>query len=324
MSDFFKLPQVYPWQMVPWTQLTQRFPNLAHGLLFFGKNGSGKLDFTQHFVAWLLCLNKQPNHACGECSSCVWLKSGTHPNYMYITVEDDKKTNAQIKIDQIRELQPFLQQTGEGWRVVVIEPADRLNIAAANALLKTLEEPNERVILILITDHFLKLSATIRSRLQRYALDRVTSHQATSYVQQHISDQTVDLRLNLSNGMPLKAVKENLWLNKRQDFLSDWVKIVQYKETPMVYATKWAKEVNFTDFQVMLEYLLVDIISFKLQQTIKNIDLDFSQISQFYSLEQLFKIHEQLQQNKHLIRQNVQSGLMLDQLFILLMNISGE
>lgn len=159
-----------------WELLTAGFPSIGHGLLFYGKEGCGKNDFVHHFVAWVLCLDKQKNAPCGKCSSCQWLKSDTHPNYVYISNdEESKKTNNPIKIEKIRDLLPFVQQTVDGWRVVVIQPADALNTASANALLKTLEEPGERVLIILITQHFLKLPATIRSRVQRYALDRITT-----------------------------------------------------------------------------------------------------------------------------------------------------
>ena len=65
-----------------------------------------------------------------------------------------------------------MQQTVDGWRVIVIEPAEALNIASANALLKTLEEPGDNTVIILLANHYLKLPATIRSRLQHFALDR--------------------------------------------------------------------------------------------------------------------------------------------------------
>ncbi|KKC45651.1 DNA polymerase III subunit delta', partial [Acinetobacter sp. V2] len=149
--------KVYPWQKTTWDTLTTRFPNIGHGLLFYGKEGCGKHAFAKHFLAWVLCLNKQPQGACGECSSCQWLKSDTHPNYVHITTdEENKKQNAKIKIEKIRDLLPFVQQTGEGWRVILIEPAEALNLASSNALLKTLEEPGERVVLILLADHYLK------------------------------------------------------------------------------------------------------------------------------------------------------------------------
>ena len=319
--------KVYPWQKTTWDTLTTRFPNIGHGLLFYGKEGCGKHAFAKHFLAWVLCLNKQPQGACGECSSCQWLKSDTHPNYVHITTdEENKKQNAKIKIEKIRDLLPFVQQTGEGWRVILIEPAEALNLASSNALLKTLEEPGERVVLILLADHYLKLPATIRSRLQHFALDRISYEQATSYLDEHLSEIAEvqpDLLLGLSNDMPLQAIEiaKSDWFTKRQIFLNDWLKIVAQKNMPLFFSGKWQKELSFSDFIVLFEYLLGDLICVKLNQPQKNTDLDFDQLSPYYDLESLFNIYSELQQAKKLVEQNVQSQLIIDQLFITLMNI---
>jgi len=319
--------KVYPWQKTTWDTLTTRFPNIGHGLLFYGKEGCGKHAFAKHFLAWVLCLNKQPHGACGECSSCQWLKSDTHPNYVHITTdEENKKQNAKIKIEKIRDLLPFVQQTGEGWRVILIEPAEALNLASSNALLKTLEEPGERVVLILLADHYLKLPATIRSRLQHFALDRISYEQATSYLNEHLSEIAEvqpDLLLGLSNDMPLQAIEiaKSDWFTKRQTFLNDWLKVVAQKNMPLFFSGKWQKELSFNDFIVLFEYLLGDLICVKLNQPQKNTDLDFDQLSSYYDLESLFNIYSELQQAKKLVEQNVQSQLIIDQLFITLMNI---
>lgn len=320
--------QVYPWQQQVWDTLTGRFPKLGHGLLFYGKKGCGKEAFAQQFLAWVLCLNREQSNApCGECGSCLWLKSDTHPNYVYVsTDEDNKKQNAKIKIDKIRDLQPFVQQTVDGWRVILIEPAEALNIASANALLKTLEEPGERVLIVLLADHYLKLPATIRSRLQHFALDRIDQTQFNAYVQQHLPNLDAtqqQLLLNLSNQMPLQAVQvaQSPWFEQREAFVKDWLKLVSEKNSPMALASKWNKALAFADFSQMFEYLLSDLICVKLNQVIKNIDLVLAPLSEHYSLEQLFAIYADLQQSKQFIQQNVQSGLALDQLFIRLMNI---
>ena len=318
---------VYPWQLNVWNTLTQRFPQVGHGLLFYGKKGCGKEAFTQQFVAWLLCLDKQPNQPCGQCSSCLWLKSDTHPNYVYVTTdEDNKKQNAKIKIEKIRELQPFVQQTVDGWRVIVIEPAEALNIASSNALLKTLEEPGERVVIILLADHYLKLPATIRSRLQHYALDRLTDDQANAYLNQHLNaeQQTLStLLLNLSNGMPLAAIElaSSEWLTLRSEFINDWYHLVSQKNMPMQYASKWNKQLNFSELIFMFEYLLADLVAYKMEQNVKNSDLDFSLLAEQYQLEQLFDIYNDVHQAKQMVEQNVQSNLIVDQLFIKLMNV---
>ncbi|MEB7641906.1 DNA polymerase III subunit delta' [Acinetobacter pittii] len=320
-------PKVYPWQQTTWETLTTRFPNIGHGLLFYGKQGCGKHAFAKHFLAWVLCLNKQPQSPCGECSSCQWLKSDTHPNYVHITTdEENKKQNAKIKIEKIRDLLPFVQQTGEGWRVILIEPAEALNLASSNALLKTLEEPGERVVLILLADHYLKLPATIRSRLQHFALDRISYEQATSYLNEHLSELAEvqpDLLLALSNDMPLQAMEiaKSDWFVKRQIFLNDWLKIVAQKNMPLFFSGKWQKELSFNDFIMLFEYLLGDLICIKLNQPQKNTDINFEQLSPYYDLESLFNIYNELQQAKKLVEQNVQTQLIIDQLFVTLMNI---
>ncbi|TCB51396.1 DNA polymerase III subunit delta' [Acinetobacter sp. ANC 4779] len=320
--------QVYPWQQTVWDTLTGRFPKLGHGLLFYGKKGCGKEAFAQYFLAWVLCANRYANNVpCGECGSCLWLKSDTHPNYVHIsTDEENKKQNAKIKIEKIRDLLPFVQQTVDGWRVIVIEPAEALNMSSANALLKTLEEPGDRVVIILLADHYLKLPATIRSRLQHFALDRISEAQADEYLAQYLPElnQTQkQLLLNLSNQMPLQAMQlaEAEWLNKRQEFLNDWQKLVTQKNMPMAIATKWNKALSFSDFAQMFEYLLSDLICVKLNQQVKNPDLDLIGLSEQYTLEFLFTIYSDLQQSKQFIEQNVQSNLVLDQLCIKLMNI---
>jgi len=215
---------IYPWQQQVWETLTGRFPKLGHGLLFYGKKGCGKEAFTQQFLAWVLCLNRQPAGPCGECSSCQWLKADTHPNYVHISTDDDnKKQNAKIKIEKIRDLLPFVQQTVDGWRVIVIEPAEALNIASANALLKTLEEPGDNTVIILLANHYLKLPATIRSRLQHFALDRISAEQFSDYVQNQLPDAGASqqqLLMNLSNQMPLQAleVAQSAWLHCVRNF----------------------------------------------------------------------------------------------------------
>lgn len=319
--------QIYPWQQQVWETLTGRFPKLGHGLLFYGKKGCGKEAFTQQFLAWVLCLNRQPDGPCGECGSCQWLKADTHPNYVYIsTDEDNKKQNAKIKIEKIRDLLPFVQQTVDGWRVIVIEPAEALNIASSNALLKTLEEPGENIVIILLADHYLKLPATIRSRLQHFALDRISSVQFSEYVEVQLPEagsSQQQLLMNLSNQMPLQAVEvaQSSWLPLRQEFMEDWKKLVIQKNMPMAIATKWNKSLSFGEFGQMFEYLLSDLICVKLNQAVKNIDLDFNVLAEQYSLETLFKIYEDFQRAKQYLEQNVQSNLVLDELCIKLMNL---
>jgi DNA polymerase III, gamma/tau subunits len=193
-------------------------------------------------------------------------------------------------------------------------------------LLKTLEEPGENIVIILLADHYLKLPATIRSRLQHFALDRISSAQFSEYVEAQLPEagsSQQQLLMNLSNQMPLQAIEvaQSSWLPLRQEFMEDWKKLVIQKNMPMAIATKWNKSLSFGEFGQMFEYLLSDLICVKLNQAVKNIDLDFNVLAEQYSLETLFKIYEDFQRAKQYLEQNVQSNLVLDELCIKLMNL---
>lgn len=319
---------IYPWQHSVWQNLTGRFPEMGHALLLYGRQGSGVELFAQQLAMWVLCGNKQADQACGECASCLWFKSDTHPNFVHVTLSEEelKKNNAKIKIEKIRDLLPFVQQTGEGWRVVLIEPAQALNMASSNALLKTLEEPGERILMVLLATHYLQLPATIRSRTQRFALDRIDDADALAYLKQHLPEQTpqhYQLLLNLANNMPLAALElaNSEWLGLRQNFLNDWQQLVQHKHQPLNLASQWHKRLDIAALLQLVEYLLCDLICVKLNQQVKNIDLKFTALLPHYSLENCYGLLDQLQESKRLLGQNVQSQLVIDQLFIELMHV---
>lgn len=139
---------------------------LAHAYLVQGDQGLGKRLFVEKFAIALLCLNKESADACGECSVCKMAVSGSLPDLLFIEPEEGSRV---IKIDQIRLLSNFVTKSshaGSG-KVVVLDRAHSLNNAAANALLKTLEEPTGSTFIFLVTDLPGALSATVRSRCQR-------------------------------------------------------------------------------------------------------------------------------------------------------------
>ncbi|MBX0316901.1 DNA polymerase III subunit delta' [Planococcus glaciei] len=136
---------------------------LAHAYLFEGPAGSGVTEVTHFFVKLLLCENPAENVPCETCRSCQLYNSGNHPSIVFI--EPDGQN---IKIDQIRELIFNMNKTGfsTGRKIYVIQDADRMNNASANALLKFLEEPEMNVTAILLTERLNAIMTTIRSRCQ--------------------------------------------------------------------------------------------------------------------------------------------------------------
>jgi len=147
-----------------------RHDRVAHAYLFHGEPGIGKRLTAFRFAQAINCdspdaVNAQD--ACGRCRSCQQIESRTHPDFILI-VPDQEQANPQIKIEEVRALEeqiiyrPLVGQR----RVVIIDDADRLTLGAANALLKTLEEPPGYTVLILVTSRPHMLPVTIRSRCQ--------------------------------------------------------------------------------------------------------------------------------------------------------------
>jgi DNA polymerase-3 subunit delta' len=147
---------------------------LSHAYLFLGPAGVGKATTARALAAALNCAQPGADgDACGVCPSCRRMQAGTHPDFLVIAPASDG-LQAQIKIEQIRELRRLTgyPPLGGGWRVVLIKPAEALsalNDAAANALLKTLEEPPDRHLLVLTARGEADLLPTIVSRCHKLA-----------------------------------------------------------------------------------------------------------------------------------------------------------
>jgi DNA polymerase-3 subunit delta' len=209
---------VYPWLKKAWLAIHEN-EKLPHAIIIKGKEGIGKYDFAMQFTKSYLCQKPLSNHLpCEVCSSCEWFPE-SHPDFKHIrpieNEEDEslkRKTirKKNIVIHQVRELSQSLELSvhqERGQRVVLIEPADSLNLAASNALLKILEEPPENTLFILLTSQIQKLLATIRSRCQLFDLRGPSLDEARSFlINKNIAQE--DSLLSYTGGSPLNAIKE--------------------------------------------------------------------------------------------------------------------
>ncbi len=141
--------------------------HLAHAYLFSGPDGIGKMTMARIVAGKLLCEDpvKSDGEACGRCAACLLMAAGTHPDYHEIGPE-----GSFIKIEQIRKLQEQLSYRSfrQGWRIIVIRNAEKMTLQAANSFLKTLEEPQQQTLFILLTSNQQLLPDTIVSRCQVY------------------------------------------------------------------------------------------------------------------------------------------------------------
>ena len=199
---------LYPWQQHDWEQLQQLRERLPHAILFHGVEGIGKIAFAEQFAASLLC--EAPGidgHACGRCASCGWFEQYSHPDFRRLRPEvleleegedtaeaeessakksaSSKAPSKDIRIDQIRSLASFMNVSTHrsGKRVVMLYPAEALNAASANALLKTLEEPPPDTVFLLITHRIDRLLPTILSRCRQFAMAMPTQEAALAWLQ---------------------------------------------------------------------------------------------------------------------------------------------
>ncbi|MBN8713628.1 MAG: DNA polymerase III subunit delta' [Xanthomonadales bacterium] len=177
-----------PWQTAQWSTLQARRDRgaLPHALLLAGPAGLGKREFARAFAYGLLCAQPVDGHACGHCRNCLLFAAGTHPDWLVLGrgLRRDGTERSEIVIDQIRELAAKLAMSSQfgGWQVACIDPADAMNTAAANALLKTLEEPSGQTLLLLLADAPWRLPATIRSRCQRIEFHLPETAQALAWL----------------------------------------------------------------------------------------------------------------------------------------------
>ena len=274
---------MYPWQAFLWQQIAER-TQLPHALLLRGTAGIGKQAFAIALAKNLLCSNPIKTQACCTCPSCNWFVEGNHPDYRMICPEDADSTNdtsaeatiasvaknkktkkSQISVAQIRALNDYLNlsthQTNSR-RIVIISPAETLNNASANALLKTLEEPPVNTLFLLVSSQSHRLLPTIISRCQ--ALDMALPSRDFAF--QWLNEQAVDnaqAYLDYAGGAPLLALQ----FAKEGEITSNLINILKLgnKLDPFLCAPMFAT-LGMERAITILQKWIFDINTYKLTQ----------------------------------------------------------
>ncbi len=309
--------------------------SVAHAYLFVGPTRVGKTTLAINLAQALNCTGPEP--PCGECVSCQKIASGKHAD-VHVTglshVEDspDAKTRMEISIDQIRQLQhsaslpPF-----EGkHKVFIIDGAELLSIEAANCLLKTLEEPSERMVFILLTASERRLPATVISRCQRLELRplKINEVEQTLLSQWGTEPQKARLLARLSRGCLGWAVSalDGELLPQRAEFLDKWLEITRgdYEER-FSYAARLATQFsqNRESLQEKLDLWLEwwrDLLLAKLglSEAVTNLDrlADIVDITSRYSLAQIRGFIDNIQAAAGQLKLNANPKLVLEVLML--------
>jgi DNA polymerase-3 subunit delta' len=202
-----------PWLDPVWSRLwaAHAAGRLGHALLFAGPAGIGKRLLVARLASALLCAAPGDDGApCGHCPECRLIRAGNHPDWARLEVTGGADDGHDIRIDEIRELIHETALTGHRGtcRIVSIAPAEAMNHYAANALLKTLEEPADEVLLLLVSEDPSRLPATVRSRCRRINLPMPPEHQGLDWLRQQLPSGQVepDLLLRVAHGAPLRAL----------------------------------------------------------------------------------------------------------------------
>lgn len=198
-----------PWQESIWQRFDQYLEQgrLPHGLMLCGPRGIGVERLAKALAQRLMCGAEMSKYACGTCKACQLMMAGNHPDISFLTPQEEGKG---ILIDEVRDLISRLSKTAQqgGWKVVLISPAEAMNDNASNALLKSLEEPQDKTLLILVAYRLSLVSATIRSRCQIEHLPVPDQHTAEQWLQEVTGErEAVAQSLHLAGGKPLLALE---------------------------------------------------------------------------------------------------------------------
>lgn len=221
------VPVFLPWQQATahdWLQQRQRF---GHAWLLTGLGGTGKRQFARAAAASLLCESPSQGLACGHCASCHWFGQGNHPDARIVRPDavalaegaSDSQAEGgsgsaapsrEIRIEQIRQLERWLHTATHrgGLRVIVLYPVSAINLYAANALLKMLEEPPEHSVFLLVADAVDRVLPTVRSRCRRLPLPAPNETAASQWLREQGVDEP-QAYLAAAGGAPLAALQQH-------------------------------------------------------------------------------------------------------------------
>ena len=325
-----------PWHRQPLRELLARRSKLPHALLIHGNQGIGKVEFAKAIAQSLLCEANEDDIACGKCAACGWFRDGNHPDFRAlvpgILVEEaaeieasaeeldkkEEKKSKEIKVDQIRAIGGFmtLSTHRDGFRILLIYPAETLNPNAANSLLKTLEEPPAKTLILLVTDQLNRLLATIRSRCQRVLLPAPGPEEALAWLNaQGVANAAPALAM--AGGAPLDALAFTA-----PEFQAERKAFVAALADPVADYMAAAQSFEKADLNHLISWLQTWVADIALSHFAGEVRHHIDQkkaiavIAACVQLPRLFRYESELRQVRRSIAHPLNARLLLEQLLI--------
>lgn len=227
----------------------------GHAYLFSGPAGSGKRTLALLFAQALNCSSSQP--PCCQCLSCRKSEGGNHPDFYRL-----QPLGSSLKIEQLREIkESFYYYPVEGrYKICIIEDGDLLTAAAANSLLKILEEPPDRLVFIILTTRPWALLPTILSRCLSFALKPLQLEEMETLLEQHgkLTPQERELVFSLSGGNPGQALALAEQVDWREKFVEARALLQEVEEGPADGIFLLAEELSArSDLPALMEIMLI-------------------------------------------------------------------
>ena len=204
---------IYPWQKSSWNELFLDELRMPHAYIFYGTQTQEINKFVDELIKSILCSQpSEENFACGKCQDCLWSKTN-HPDLKIVESSSDKDENLNsdvLNVANAREVKKFLELTSHqanGKKIVAVYDAERLNIPASNALLKTIEEPPNDCLIIFTVNDIASLLPTITSRCRLITFPKPSIKDAKEFLSQTDNIDLID-NLQLYNNAPLQLINE--------------------------------------------------------------------------------------------------------------------
>lgn len=292
---------------------------INHAYLFTGKDGVGKKSLARQFARALMCSEKELD-SCDNCVDCRRIDHFNHPDVRIIEIEAGSN---QIKIDQIRELQKEIayKPYEGGWKVYIIDQADRMTSQAANSVLKTLEEPPGYVVIILLAEDISRLLTTVISRCQQIKLQSISREMIKEYlIDQDIEQEKAKLISMLAEGslgQALNLTNKDNFLTAREKLLDFLLKLPKIDTLKIFNRVKEMVKLINGDFPLfnLLSTWYRDIMIYRKGNKEGIINYDYLQgikkQAEQYTIDELISIIELINKYHGYIERNVRKDLTL-------------